>query len=136
MNIHVFYSFGRFDDPLYSEVLLSLALTVRCGNKTLPFAAFINLDDLRTGFHRPTKQYLDPKLVVLQDIPFSNILRHFEADRQKILKGTSTLAEWVAAVRWFSATDPRDMVYGLLGLANPDDRAVIVPDYSKSVAKV
>ncbi|KAF2107227.1 hypothetical protein BDV96DRAFT_308187 [Lophiotrema nucula] len=35
-----------------------------------------------------------------------------------------------------NCTDPRDRVYGLLGIANEDFRGQIKPDYSSSVAKV
>lgn len=36
----------------------------------------------------------------------------------------------------FLATDPRDKVFALLGLAHEDDRLAIVPDYSKSIKEV
>jgi hypothetical protein len=35
----------------------------------------------------------------------------------------------------FQATDPRDKIYGLLGLAGGEDR-IIVPDYSKTVNQI
>lgn len=41
-----------------------------------------------------------------------------------------------ADITLFQATDARDKIYGLLGLASDSDRLGIVPDYSKSVVEV
>lgn len=120
-----------------SEALLSPCPIIRIGPHTLPFTAFISLDDARRGYHRPTLSRRAP-LSLLARNPFSALLNSYTADRTAILAATSSLAEWLTTTPDFRATDPRDQVFGLLGLvgeANPHN-AKIVPDYTKSVAQV
>ena len=58
--------------------------------------------------------------------------RALEAKRSQLADETyrNSLLEMLADFRNFAVSDPRDKVYGVLGLATPEERALIRPDYS------
>lgn len=122
------------------EAILSPRPYFRCGNKILPFAAFVFLDDVRRGYHRPTKTWIDQmtraERFVIPANPFSAILTDYPDDRPRVLAGNAPLFEWTGLAVSFHATDPRDKIYGLLGLATPSDIQFIQPDYNATVADV
>lgn len=113
---------------------------MRCGNAGLPFEAFVHLDDIRQGYVRPERRVLENTQggtrFLLQGNPFGQILTHYPEDKTKIRAGVTPLADYVHLVDRFNATDPRDKIYGLLGLAMPSDLQFLAPDYSQSVADV
>ena len=63
--------------------------------------------------------------------PFSAVLI-----KERIAKGRSFLSEWVEVTNGFQATDSRDNIYGMLGMASSRDFRMIEPDYSKTVVEV
>lgn len=73
---------------------------------------------------------------LLQRNPFGQILTHYPEDKANIRAGVTPLADYVHLVDRFNATDPRDKIYGLLGLGMPSDLQFLAPDYSQSVADV
>ncbi|KAK5652708.1 hypothetical protein OQA88_10302 [Cercophora sp. LCS_1] len=112
------------------EALLSAKPIVRCGNKSLPIEDFIRLNDIRRGWNRATPSStwnLDIENGINQSSaaltnPFSAILTYWESSRADIEAGRSRLGHWVGWVDGFHASDPRDMVYGLVGFGSDADR--------------
>lgn len=120
--------------------MLSPSPIVRCGNAVLPFEAFVHLDDIRLGYIRPERRSLDNaqgrSRFLIQGSAFRQILTNYPDDKPKIMAGATPLAEYAHLVDQFKATNPRDKIYGLLGLAMPNDVHFLAPDYSRSVADV
>lgn len=120
--------------------MLSNNPVVRCGDVTLPFEAFVHLDDIRRGYIRPEQRWLSNaeggSRFVIQRNPFSNVLTDYPEEKPKVKAGSTPLAEYLPLVDQFNATDARDKIYGLLGLATPADMRFLAPDYSQSVADV
>lgn len=116
------------------ELLLSPNPTVMCGSKSAPIEAFIHLDDLRRGYHRPSDETIDnasqPSRHLFRQHAFSQVLHHYFDDKQRVQTGVVKLEEWVVVIDNFNATDPRDKIYGLLGLGTDYDRLALPPDYS------
>lgn len=120
--------------------MLSPNPIVRCGNAVLPFEAFIHLDDVRLGYIRPERRSLDNaqgrSRFLIQGSAFRQILTSYPEDKPKARAGVTPLAEYAYLCDQFNATNPRDKIYGLLGLATPSDVHFLAPDYSQSVADV
>lgn len=120
--------------------MLSPNPIVRCGNATLPFEAFVHLDDIQLGYIRPERRSLDNasggSRFLIQRSPFGQILTNYAEDKPRVRSGVAPLAEYAHMVDQFNATDPRDKIYGLLGLGMPYDVQFLAPDYSQSVADV
>lgn len=120
--------------------MLSPNPIVRCGNATLPFEAFVHLDDIRRGYVRPERRSLDNAQgrtrFLIQANPFRHMLTYYPEEKPKVRAGITPLAEYAYLCDQFSATNPRDKIYGLLGLAMPSDVLFLAPDYSQSVADV
>lgn len=120
--------------------MLSPNPIVRCGNAVLPFEAFIHLDDVRLGYIRPERRSLDNaqgrSRFLIQGSAFRQILTSYPEDKPKARAGVTPLAEYAYLCDQFNATNPRDKIYGLLGLATPSDVQFLAPDYSQSVADV
>lgn len=118
------------------ELLLSPNPVLMCGKRSAPIEAFVHLDDLRRGYHRPTGETIDnsaqPSRFLFKQHPFSQILHHYYSDKQRVQAGIVSVEEWVVVVNDFHATDPRDKIYGLLGLGTEEDRLALPPDYTKS----
>ncbi|KAK2762899.1 heterokaryon incompatibility protein [Colletotrichum kahawae] len=122
------------------EILLSPNPVFLCGSKTASVEAFIHLDDVRRGYHRPSRKYIDnaeqPPWFQLTQNKFSVILTDYPEDKENINAGRATLSTWTKLTDYFYATDPRDKIYGLLGIGKQQERSdllPILPDYSESV---
>ncbi|KAL1865485.1 hypothetical protein Daus18300_007130 [Diaporthe australafricana] len=122
------------------EVMLSPNPIVTCGGAALPFEAFVHLDDVRRGYVRPERRELDnaqgPSRFLIRPNAFQNVLTDYPEEKPKARAGATSLAEYAWLVDQFGATDPRDKIYGLLGLAKPADVHFLAPDYSQSVADI
>lgn len=120
--------------------MLSPNPVVRCGNAELPFEAFVHLDDIRLGYIRPERRSLDNasggSRFLIQGSPFRQILTSYPEEKPRVRAGVTPLAEYAHMVDQFDATNPRDKIYGLLGLGMPTDVQFLAPDYSQSVADV
>lgn len=120
--------------------MLSSHPVMRCGNATLPIEAFVHLDDIRRGWVRPEKRELDNAegrtRFLIQANSFRHILTDYPETKLTAGAGVTPLAEYVTLCDRFLATDPRDKIFGLLGLATPSDVQFLAPDYSQSVASV
>ncbi|KAK0618877.1 heterokaryon incompatibility protein-domain-containing protein [Immersiella caudata] len=118
------------------EALLSPDPIIRCGAQTLSMESFMVLDDIRRGWHRPSQTYHHSAINTITNLslalrnPFSGIVTYWPDARIRLLNPTpssspSTLAEWAYYLSDFQATDPRDKIYGLLGLASEADRKIM-----------
>lgn len=120
--------------------MLSPNPIVRCGDAALPLEAFVHLDDIRRGYIRPERRSLDNAQgrtrFLIQGSPFRHILTDYPDTKPKASAGVTPLAEYAQLVDQFNATNPRDKIYGLLGLAMPSDVQFLAPDYSQSVADI
>lgn len=120
--------------------MLSPNPIVKCGGASLPFEAFVHLDDVRRGYVRPEGRELDnaqgPSRFLIRPNAFQNVLTDYPEEKPRARAGATSLAEYACLVDQFGATDPRDKIYGLLGLAMPADVRFLAPDYSQSVADV
>lgn len=105
-----------------------------CGSKSAPIEAFVHLDDLRRGYHRPSGRDIDnaeqPSRQLLKQNAFSQVLSHYFNDKRRVKAGVVNVEEWMVIVESFHATDSRDKVYGLLGLGTEADRRALPPNYS------
>ena len=97
---------------------------VGCGNVWLPWSTFILASDLMI---RSTSSW------VIQTLPLTySILSNARGE-----KGSIQSIDMLLTVAYrFEATNPRDKVYSLLGLARDEDRAAIQPNYLKSVKEI
>ncbi|POS79532.1 ankyrin and HET domain-containing protein [Diaporthe helianthi] len=122
------------------EAMLSPKPVVRCGSASFPIEAFVHLDDIRRGWVRPEERYLANAEGRTRFLIQANIFQHILTDypETKLTAGTGVtpLAEYARLCDRFNATDPRDKIYGLLGLAMPSDVQFLAPDYSQSVASI
>ncbi|KAL8378035.1 hypothetical protein RB595_008636 [Gaeumannomyces hyphopodioides] len=122
------------------EVMLSRNPIMTCGGATLPFDAFVHLDDVRRGYVRPERRFLGNSeakdRLVIRANAFRSVLTDYPDDKPKVGAGVARLCDWAPFVDGFVATDQRDKIYGLLGLARPQEVRAMTPDYSQSVAQV
>jgi Heterokaryon incompatibility protein (HET) len=117
------------------ELALASKVTMVCGHRSISWDTFI------FGF---TMTFINGKSTSGgwdEDENFIGALVHI---RESIHRSESvnyrdplTLLDLLHACRIFGATDPRDKVYGLLGIAPPDSEVTSVQvNYSKSVGEV
>lgn len=119
----------------YKELLLSKNPIMSCGDKSLPVNTFGRLSTLCHSIRKEMASGRQDHLVLFPLNPFSPIL--------------SDLPYWQARIKFndgrillpfltdgIESSNPRDKIYGLLGMCPRRDTSMIVPDYSKSVAEV
>jgi hypothetical protein len=63
--------------------------------------------------------------------PFSDILTFWDQSKKRLETKKSKLIEWAYYLADFEATDPKDKIYGLLGLGSDDDRRILPVTYGK-----
>lgn len=102
---------------LQEVALAEHALTI-CGSRCIPWACIpawwaANGESLRSSFVPPPSLSIDP-----------------------IALKRSSLLQQLHDTRRSRATDPRDKIYGLIGLLSPEDKASVFVDYRKSVENV
>lgn len=97
--------------------------------------AFLDSDDCPDAYHGPF--YHDDYLTLInQTFMTIQVIAHQRKMMREVKYGgrNSRLLDVLARFRTCSASDPRDKIYGLLGLAT--DAMTVHPDYSKSVCQV
>jgi hypothetical protein len=105
---------------------------IGCGHKWLPWKAF---EVAILTFLRLTNDPIASKTIEKFANPTAATL---VLTRNRYSAGLCSwrLDKLLPATTNFNATDSRDYVYALLGMANNEDRLAVIPDYSKSVAEV
>lgn len=128
-----------FRRPWWSRiwVIQELALAKRgpsiiCGYRHLPWKSFIEaadlLEQLKTGH--------DIKAAEIIELLSNQCSVLWQMRTLYHQYGALSLRDLFQMSKDARATDPRDQVYGLLGLAREVDRRGIVVDYSRSIAQV
>ncbi|KAH7364781.1 heterokaryon incompatibility protein-domain-containing protein [Rhexocercosporidium sp. MPI-PUGE-AT-0058] len=120
------------------ELILSKTPIMRCGDKILLVTAF---ERLSTLYHRIRKAMAGGRqnhLVIFPLNPFSPILSDlaYWRARTRLHDGGTLLPFMMQMTDELESSDPRDKIYGLLGMCPRCDTLAIIPDYSKSVAEV
>ena len=140
-------AFYRFlDQPYFSrcwvlqEVVLGHDVEIWFGDVSFPYDILIEWIDLvgnTKGWYLPFKN-ISP---VLRNSLSGKYISHLKTVALLIPSSTTDdevqidempLIDLLSASRELDATDPRDKVYGLLGLAKKNQDSVILPDYSLS----
>jgi hypothetical protein len=100
---------------------------VQCGHKSLP------LETLQTAWEF-LRNHVDSPYVRGDGeyIPIANLFSILLDFNEKRIK----LGDLLGLIVTTNATDPRDKFFGLLGLVSELDRAVLHPDYTKSLGAV
>ena len=121
------------------EIACAPTVLLISGDKTLDFDIvenFLDTENYPDAYHGPF--YHDDYLALLeQTFTTTQIIMHQRrTTRRQTKQGRreSRLLDVLARFRHSNASDPRDKIYGLLGLAT--DVFDIVPDYTKPVAQV
>ncbi|KAK0748903.1 heterokaryon incompatibility protein-domain-containing protein [Schizothecium vesticola] len=122
---------------IMQEVSLAPRLSLIARHYTLDWEVvhgFLGDSQYADSFHAPFGHNSVEKLV---EIVFSKAqaIEHQRAIVRDMKRGyTSTLLDVLARFRWVEATDPRDRIYGLLGLVNEEH--IISVDYGKTPEEV
>lgn len=98
-------------------------------------------DDFFSSMRRCLKIMFDqPDTAASERKQADESLTHFtmlqEMESYFLKRGGTSLYVYSAFSRFSTATDPRDRIYGLLGIAKPYVAEPIVPDYSKAWSQV
>ncbi|OBT67663.1 hypothetical protein VE03_03431 [Pseudogymnoascus sp. 23342-1-I1] len=112
---------------IVQEVVLASQVTILCGPDEMAWSSFAlaiwNIDQI-INVAMPS---YNPAIGGLLNLETIDCLREI-----RNLRSTFSLADLIACLRGSRATDPRDMVYGLLGLVADTS---IRPDYSKATTR-
>lgn len=106
------------------EVMLANShATMQCGHHHITWALFRRAITCLADKHKLPSQDLWGRVSQVADMAGSE-------------HTINPIAESLIAYLWRKATDPRDKVYGVLGLFSPEFRQKIKPQYGASVARV
>ncbi|CAD6584373.1 MAG: hypothetical protein ASARMPRED_001752 [Alectoria sarmentosa] len=138
------------------EALKSRSIAVQCGEKQVDLVYFVQLVNGK-GFENPLLMEDEPEkpelpakqsqldmtrymsLLTKDRIkkpkppsapPFIGILSKWYAYKHQVETGGLSILILMSLTHGFQASVRRDIVFALLGLATPEDRAHIIPDYS------
>lgn len=116
------------------EVALAQQAVCLCGSQVLPWdhLLMLNLNMLNSSFmlrHRDPQNRPGDMLDLATSVPPAILL---QLEHEQESRRTSSL---LGDFRVCNASDPRDKVFEILGLANDQREASFRPDYSKSTAQ-
>ena len=70
-------------------------------------------------------------------MPFRACLSNWHITKRQLAAGGDTVFSWLCSTTGhLRCKEPLDKIYGVLGMALPEDRAAIIPDYKKSMEEV
>ncbi|KAK8113054.1 hypothetical protein PG984_013580 [Apiospora sp. TS-2023a] len=113
---------------IVQEVVAARQIVVWCGPKVIPWDCLAHLcNEIRVQEFQPS-----PKAAFLHSSQYQNFsaLDNFRKNR------TMPLSHLLQCTRGYQATDPRDKLYALLGMASDVSYDELVPDYTQSVKSV
>ena len=119
---------------ILQEVVLAKSILIQCGDHTLSWVALDVVGSLL--IHRPKNDVApirDSGEFMLQ-MTHARVTRRVGAIEQK--RSTLSLTALLRDMRARKATDPRDKVYGLLGIALGQSESRLRPDYTKDWPEV
>lgn len=118
------------------EVTLAKTITIFCGGDLFPWSDLVAIQETLATHHL---QDID---IIAHGIPELSVLRvsiESRGPRAMFLSmgyGTSDLAQTLLKHRFKESSDPKDMIYSLIGLSSAHRDPRFVVDYSKSVCQV
>ncbi|KAL8747764.1 MAG: hypothetical protein Q9190_000422 [Brigantiaea leucoxantha] len=136
---------------IIQEVAVSSKLTLQCGSKTLDWMMFSSIAEILPAIEDGNKTRLFQSDLSVQRVCFlGDVKKSIELDRlsgkgdhgdpekneadcSRTIKSEAerrNLEYLVARARFHGASDPRDHVYALLGLADESERYLLNADYS------
>lgn len=121
------------------ESILGREITFICGARQISGAALVAVE---SGFCKHLFGCCDQARTRIQTGPLHwqrysllvNMLSRLRVSRS--YQKTTTIFHLLAIYRSRSCTDPRDKIYGLLGLTNGEESSLIVSDYASPVSTV
>ena len=126
---------------IIQEMVLSVNCVVMCGRKTIKYdvlisviwtlasRGLINFTHIRPKDPRDFAQFQPPKGV-------EGIMATFSIAKHREARIPHSLQELLLFCRGFEATDDRDIIFALLGIASESGNHVLTPDYGSSVEEV
>lgn len=129
---------------IVQEAALASELVVKCGDDNIPWGDMMGIvmDLLRCRdamikdmMDTTSTQASEPWCAPVVDI-FNVTRRLVEIDSIHNMEQSGThlqISDLVTCFRAFSATDPKDMIYGFLGLSSNNPHKLLSPKYSPSV---
>ena len=109
------------------ELVCAGKATIMCGNQSMEWERFLDL----AGEFQAGSFYS----VALND-PLYNLAQIRREKEQRRLGKQSSLLYLLSAFRFCQATDPRDKIFALVGIADGQSTAACTPDYSDSVSEI
>ena len=109
------------------EALMSRQVLVQCGGKRVDILNFVKL--LRESRVEQASDQPSPS----SDSPFKEILSNWYVHKSQVETSGLSLQALIFSTRGFQASIWRDRVFALLGLATPEARSYVTPDYSDEV---
>ena len=110
------------------EALMSRRVIVQCGDKRVDILYFVKL----LGESRVEQVSDQPS--PSPENPFKEILSNWYAHKNQVETSGLSLQALIFSTRGFHASVWRDRFFGLLGLATPEARSYLTPDYSDEVS--
>ncbi len=106
------------------EAALAAVATMMCGGQTVPWKDMVNVCRCQVGSHDPEHEAHSSMLAI-------------ETQRERHYRGLdSPVIDILLLCSDFNCTDPRDKIFGLLGLTTDARDPILAPDYSLSVQEV
>lgn len=132
-----------FERPYWTRVWIAQELAVacrdpgiNCGDKSLPWHRFIQLHRLILSATMLSDRLPGAATALGDSFNMLAILAGFRLAVESDEGSRMSLNRVFGFMGYFQATDPRDMVYALLGMGRENDRNAIVPDYTKRLEQV
>ncbi|KAM0802336.1 heterokaryon incompatibility protein-domain-containing protein [Usnea florida] len=110
------------------EALMSRRVIIQCGDKRVDIPNFVKL----LGESR-VEQISDQPSPSAEN-PFKEILSNWYVHKKQVETSGLSLQALIFLTRGFHASVWRDRFFGLLGLATPEARSYLTPDYSEEVS--
>ncbi|KAI0546654.1 heterokaryon incompatibility protein-domain-containing protein [Xylaria curta] len=119
------------------EIACAPKILLVLGGETLEWeviASFLDSESYPDAYHGPF-HHNDYEYWINETFAHIQVIEHQRRISREMSMGRqSRLLDVLARFRYTAATDPRDKIYGLLGLAS--DSHGVIPDYEKSVKDV
>ena len=109
------------------EALVSRRVIIQCGEKRVDILNFVKL----LGESRVEQVSDQPS--PSPESPFKGILSNWYVHKNQVETSGLSLQALIFLTRGFHASVWRDRFFGLLGLATPEARSLVTPDYSNEV---
>lgn len=122
---------------ILQEAFLSRNPVARCGMKEVPFTRFVFLKKQTDEAYWSTQGKWGG-ITLFERVPFTSCLSNWDITKVELSSPQrASLFSWIISMSHkLDATELRDKVFALLGLVSDQDRAVIRPDYKRSMRDI